>query len=203
MKEISPRNLLLTVFIVLLVVFPAAAGTVTTIDFEDLSEGDGIEDFGTHYSGVTFSGGNDIGIAVVPKYNYGDYPPHSGTHVVAFHFGGESYVPTELRASFDQPVKRAGLWYTCVSNVTLEAYDESGLKIDSVNGTSNLHKTTYLEVQGSNIAYIIFHDSSNYLTCDDLTYETEDDVNIPEFPSIVLPIGAIMGLMFVFQRRKE
>ena len=29
------------------------------------------------------------------------------------------------------------------------------------------------------------------------------DVNIPEFPTIALPIAAILGLAFIFQRRRE
>lgn len=193
MKKISTKLVLLTFFVILLVtVFPAAAGTVTTIDFEGLSDR---EILTTQYQsqGVTFSG-NPM-ILKAPNYNVGGYPPHSGVDVVDV-FNGP------CRIDFVTPVSNVGIYYTAAFSAYLEAYDSNGVLIGSDVGGYNYGSVGHLQVSGSNIAYVIIHDSNDYLIFDDLTFETSD-TSIPEYPSIVLPIAAILGIMFIFQRRKE
>lgn len=202
MVKISKKIMLLTVFITLLVtVLPASAGTVTVCDFEGFNNGDLISAFATHYPGVTFSGGSDIGTATI--YNSPGYPPHSGIGVVAFHFDQNNFDnPTQLKATFTQSTSRVGLWYTSYGPVYLEAYDATNNLITSTTGQSNYGTNSYLEVTGSNIAYVIFHDHTNYMTIDDFTFETID-TNIPEFPSIAVPVVSMIGLIFVVGRKKE
>jgi len=212
MNKISPINILLTVFIISLVTaMPAAAGTVTVCDFEDqsLNNGDPISAFATLYPGVTFSGGPDIGVCVkdVPDpigWNYWSFPPHSGNKALAFHFFGNG--DAQITATFTQPVSRVKLWYTSTGPVTLNVYDKSNnLIATKTEAGGNTGTSSPIEVSGENIAYAVFHDTDYQLVMDDFEFESDptNDPSIPEFPSIVLPIAAIMGLMFVFQRRKE
>lgn len=185
MKKISARLILLTIFIILLVtVFPAAAGTVTTINFEDLGQGVTI---GTSYPGLSFS--ESAWISTYPEYP--EYPPHSGNKKVDFYMGNPCTI------TFSTPVSKVGLWYTSSDTASIEAYDSNGNLINRVEGPANLWTTGHLELSGQHIAYVTINSG----TIDDLEYETED-ISIPEFPSVVLPIAAILGLMFVFGRKK-
>lgn len=65
-----------------------------------------------------------------------------------------------------------------------------------------------LEVSSSKpIAYVIFHNHGNMIGFDDFEYETyqdctNGDCSIPEFPTVALPVIAVIGLVFLFQRRK-
>lgn len=192
MKTISTKLVLLTIFVILLVtVFPAAAGTVTTINFDNLADRELVT---IQYSGLTFLGPNMI--LKYPNYNYDGYPAHSGENVLDVSGGS-------IRIDFTTPVSRVGTWYsTAYSGAFLEAYDSEGALIKSTSGGPSYTYSSYIELSGSNIAYVIIHDSGGWFTIDDLTYETPD-TSIPEYPSIVLPIAAIMGLMFIFQRRRE
>lgn len=192
MKKTSTRLILLTIFIILLVtVFPAAAGTVTTINFEDLEQGVYVR---TSYPGLSFS--ESAWISTYPEYPA--FPAHSGNKKVDFYMGNPCTI------TFSKPVSKVGLWYTSDGPTSIEAYDSAGKFINRVDGDSNLWTTTHLEVTGQHIASVFIRSG----TIDDLEYETEDDTNtppitgIPEFPSVALPVVAILGLMFIFQRKK-
>jgi hypothetical protein len=48
----------------------------------------------------------------------------------------------------------------------------------------------------------------DYFGFDDFTIGTKEQVNnnnneIPEFPTVAIPMAGIIGMMFLFQRRKE
>jgi len=53
------------------------------------------------------------------------------------------------------------------------------------------------------ISYITIDGYQNwYFMIDDLSF-TSGSGSIPEFPSIVLPVAAVLGLMVIFGRRKN
>ena len=114
-------------------------------------------------------------------------------------------VDTNTRIDFDSPVSRVGIWYTSPYEGNIDAYNSAGTLIGSAHGGDCYRSNSYLEVSGSNIAYVIVHDAGNFISYDDLEYDTED-VPIPEFSTIAIPVVSILGLLFFFnhhKRRKE
>ena len=180
----------MTVAFYILAAFSVSASAATTvlINFEDLNHYDYI---GTHYPGLTFS--SEAQILQKPHYHWEQYPPHSGINV----FFNRNM---NTRINFDSPVSRVGIWYSSPYGGNIDAYDSSGTLIYSASGGANYGSNDYLEVSGSNIAYVILHDGANYITYDDLEYDTSDE--IPEFPTVAIPLLAIIGLMFLISRRK-
>lgn len=194
---------LLAVLMLTMVGSASAAGTVV-IDFEDLPDTYTYTDEIT-YPGVTISSAKDGMIIVKSDYYIsGSYPPHSPETAII------CKTDEGCKFDFDQPVTRVGLWYTSgLYDAYLEAYDSEGNMIDSVVGPNNYGYNGYMEVSGSNIDYVVFHDHGNYMVFDDLEYDCDgqdapvDDPSIPEFPTVALPIMAILGLAFIFQRRNN
>lgn len=191
MNKMAKLILLATLVTLLVTVFPASAGKVTTIDFENLPQG---EIVGTHYPGVSFS--DPARIDTFTGY-FPDYPPHSGGK----YLDPFNYIPCTV--SFTEPVSRVGFWHTSAYTPYIEAYGSDGKLIKKVEGTVNLGTSNYLEVTGQHIAYVVIYCG----IVDDFQYETEDtqstpDTSIPEFPNIALPVAAMLGLIFVFQRKK-
>lgn len=100
-----------------------------------------------------------------------------------------------------------------VSGLAMEAYDEddnlldrapaSGVTSSNIN-TGLMTKLTVNDANG-NIAYVIVYDDGNYFLIDDICTDAPGvgDIDIPEFPTVALPIVAILGLMFIIQRRKN
>lgn len=178
----------------MLVAFSATASAITTvtIDFEDLDNYDYI---GTHYPGVTFSPEARI-LSKGGNLNYYYYPPHSGLNV----FYNRDNANTRIK--FDHYVSRVCVWYTSPYEGNIDAYDGEGTLIASTHGGPNLQSTDYLEVRGSNIAYVIVHDRGNFIAYDDLEYDTAD-VHAPEFASIAIPAVAVLGLFLFFNHRKR
>jgi len=177
----------------LITVFPVSAGTVTQIDFENLVYGNYVT---TQYTsqGATFTGN-----ALVLDTAHCDpgYPPHSGTKLV-------DIVDGSIRVDFTNPVSRVGVWYTTgQTDAFLEAYDSQGNLLQRAEGIYNYGFSNYLEVSGSNIAYVIIHDTGDWFGIDDLSYETPSSTSIPEFPSVATPVAAILGLIVIFGRRKN
>jgi hypothetical protein len=109
-----------------------------------------------------------------------------------------NYYPCTI--SFATPVSKVGLWYTSAYTASIEAYDDKGNLIKRVEGPNDLGTTEHLEVSGQNIKSITI----NCGTFDDLEYETQDtsSTSVPEFPTIILPVAAIIGLVVIFGRRK-
>jgi hypothetical protein len=207
MKKMSPKFILLTTLLITLVtVFPAAAGTVTICNFDDqvLNNYDPVSAFAHLYSGVTFSGDTAVCVAVGPDgYNYDGFPPHSGYNVIAFH-GPGAYGEGKLIATFTQPASKVGVWYVSMHEVYLDAYDKDGnlIKTETSPASSYGGPEVYFEVTAPQIASVAFHDQDGTMVMDDFTFETADDVNVPEFPSIAIPVAAVLGLILVFGRRK-
>lgn len=193
------RNLmhgLLTGFVVALVMVVPVSATTTVIDFEQTFSWSG-QDIGYFYYadyGLTFTGANVVWIGD-SNYNHINYPPHS-TKSVFLSLSGN-----EIRIDFAAPVSRVGIWYTAESGGNIEAYSSSNSLIDSDSGGANLKSNSYIEVSGSNIAYVMLHGTMNRITYDDLEFDT--DLAIPEFPNIAIPVLSIIGLVFLINRRMK
>ncbi|HJH28687.1 MAG TPA: PEF-CTERM sorting domain-containing protein [Methanosarcinaceae archaeon] len=84
---------------------------------------------------------------------------------------------------------------------TIYAYDGNDNPIGSDEGSYNSGSNSNLEVNNSNIAYVILSDGCR--AYDDLEYDTYTGTPIPEFPTIALPVLSVIGLMFMFQRRMD
>lgn len=199
MKKISARFILLTIFIISLVaIFPAAAKTVV-IDFEQTTDGTKLLDdeiLTNQYPGLTFSGDTGDGyLRVYSKNSHPYFTPSSGDNGIICPW------TSDARIDFAVPVSRVKLTHLGVYNPILKAYDSSGNLIDTV-----FFNSRQAQIVGSNIKYItlsIGH-GGDCIIFDDLEYDTPDiQTGIPEYPNIVLPIAAIIGLMFIFQRRKK
>lgn len=182
-------KLICLLMVLMLAMVGTASAETVTIDFEDFDNYDLV---GTYYPGLTFSGEQ---ILQKPDYNWEQFPPHSGINVIFD-------LSPKIRIDFDDCVTRASIWTTTNSISYLEAYDSSDALIDSDQLTENMGGHGQMEVSGSNIAYVILHDSGNTVTYDDLEYDTEC-TEIPEFPTIALPVVAVLGLAFFFQRRND
>ncbi|WP_406662404.1 PEF-CTERM sorting domain-containing protein [Methanolobus sp. ZRKC3] len=177
----------LLVVLMLAMVGSASAETVK-INFNDLGASVYV---GTHYPGLTFSGD----ALTIPTIFF---PAPSPPIFVASETGS-------MRIDFDMPVSRVGFMYATFDSICyLEAYDSSDNLLDSVSAPGlGPYFWNPIEVSSSTpIAYVIYHDTEARIALDDLEYDTECN-EIPEFPTIALPVAAILGLAFFFQRRKE
>ncbi|MBD3233664.1 MAG: S8 family serine peptidase [candidate division Zixibacteria bacterium] len=139
------------------------------VDFEDVPEQywyfGGGQNLGGFYSGLNF--GSSVTILESQVYGYNDtgYPPHSG-YQVAF----TADVPT-IRVDFDALTDHVGVWYTVGSGTLyLEAYNSGGGLIDNTSGGENYGTNDFMEVNGSNIAYVLIHDSADFYTIDDFEW---------------------------------
>jgi hypothetical protein len=70
-----------------------------------------------------------------------------------------------IRVDFSNSMSRVGVWYTVgATDAFLEAYDSQGKLIQSKEGYYNYGHSSYLEVTGSDIKYVIIHDTGNWQT---------------------------------------
>ena len=117
----------------------------------------------------------------------------------------EGFTTRTIRADFDSPVSNVGIYYTSAgSNTILQAYNSNGAQIGQAIGVPNYGSTAPLVINQQNIKYIIisgFSGSFGGFSIDDLSFTTPS-TNIPEFPSVVVPVAGVIGLLFVFGRKK-
>ncbi len=62
---------------------------------------------------------------------------------------------------------------------------------------------TKLTVSAPGMAYVIVHDRGNYFLIDDICTDATGVSQIPEFPSILLPVVAALGIMLLMSRRRK
>lgn len=104
---------------------------------------------------------------------------------------------------------------TPVPNAVVTAYNDSGFTAVDGSGTTNADGTYFIpltSLMAGDTVYMRAESGSSsgtssgvlnsigYLLNFDLAIV---NIQIPEFPTIALPIAAILGLAFIFQRRKE
>ena len=175
----------------------SAFASLVTLDFENLPLThyfySGNTNIGNYYDGVSF-GSN---VTILDKtifgsgYNSGGYPPHSGNSV-AF-----SISNPVIDAYFDTDTDYVSLWYTAYSNLTLEAYDRNGSLLASSIGAFNYGTNSMLELSIAGISRVAIHDSGNFYTIDDFSFNKT--VGVPEPAGFAL-LG--LGLLGLFMQRK-
>ena len=168
----------------------------------------------TQYSGVVFSP-----VAPAENWMYGDvingawnYPAYwCNGNVWASLEGAESVGGAAGRIDFPNGANYVSVLVSGYPNVVMEAYDASGILIDSAGPTSyNLDTSTMdqLTVEHNGIRYVLIHDTGQYWVIDDLCTDAAGDhpISTPEFPSAFLPVTFIVGILgavLLIQRTRE
>lgn len=102
--------------------------------------------------------------------------------------------------------------FSTPSKIQIDAYDENDVLVDSavwVGDNLGTGTMTRLTVQGTNIAYVIVHDTGNFWCLDEICSDAPGfnpgPSPVPEFPSIAVSISAIVGMLLVVMmaKRKE
>lgn len=173
----------------------SAFASLVTLDFENLPLTHyyygGNTNLGNYYDGVSFGPNVTILDKTMSGYNSGGYPPHSGNSV-AF-----SISNPVIDAYFDMDTDYVSLWYTSLSNLVLEAYDQSGSLLASIIGAPNYGTNNMLSLNVEGISRVSIHDSGNFYTIDDFSFNKS--VGVPE-PAVIALLG--LGLFGLFMQRK-
>ena len=92
----------------------------------------------------------------------------------------------------DKTDSQENIWYTQLSR-----------NIDGYNGYN--HVRVY-QIKGTNSYFIGFEDRTGTgadWDYNDIVVKMDNvNVNVPEFPTVALPVAAVLGLIFVFGRKK-
>lgn len=177
--------LLLILSIVITSVMPASAEGTVTITFDEgrLKAG---QEIGSTYSdkGVTFSSG-----AKIVDTGGGDLGFENPNHDV-----------TTIR--FSPVVKSVSIEFEDAFIGNMDAFLVNGEKLSTSkwNWFFTTNKLT-IESKTENIQSIAVSDSCpciNLIKFDNLSYN-----QIPEFPTVALPVVAVIGMLFIVQRRKN
>lgn len=198
------------------------ANADTTMTFEEFI-GNDVTPLGMFYSGITFEslgGGSDW---VARDNTTGNYNVHSDDlnltwNSGAYHINGYVSATTALnntgnggKITFDNcDATYFGLNYSASSNFYVEAYNSSGVMIDSTSGGGNINgPADYLQVDWDGtdcIAYVIVHDTGNYWTVDDLRTDAtgiiQNNPNVPA-PGAILLGGMGVSLVGWLKRRRS
>ncbi len=123
----------------LLVISPIAQAQ-TTIGFEGLTDGTVVS---TQYSGlgVTFSGGPQVETSGV-SLNQFDFPPHSGSNVLANIDVNSGASTGPISGTFSSTMESIGGYFTYVDPVTLEVFDSKGNLVDSATSLTSANYTS-------------------------------------------------------------
>nr|WP_321497273.1 PEF-CTERM sorting domain-containing protein [uncultured Methanolobus sp.] len=150
-----------------------------------------------------------------------------GTAVVSYKDmsgSGTAYSTEQVTITFDPEVCCVSMEVNSVYGVQIIAYDKNGNVVDTANGGSFFcPRLVELSAgEGNPISYITLTASSledlcyprtryvstmcctydDWLCIDNLKFCTCQDNEIPEFPTLAIPVLAIMGLALIMQRRR-
>jgi hypothetical protein len=178
------------------IVMPASAGEVTiTFDEGRLQEG---QEIGSTYSdmGVTFSQGAEI-----VKTNEWWQRKDLGF------CNPDNYV---TQITFSPVVRSVSIDFEDSFEGNMDAFLVNGevLSKSKCNFFWATEKRLRIESSDSSIQSISlsgFSPCVKSIKFDNLVYDqvTEPSTQIPEFPTVALPVVAVIGMMFIFQRRKN
>jgi len=172
-----------------MMVTPASAEEVT-IDFDDGSVvagqnvGDAYEDLG-----VTF-----VGAKVVDTKLFGTdlgFTPTGNTCTIQF----SPYV-TSVSVDFKDDWAEGNMAGLLVNGETIS---DSECTCFWVKRTLHIESSTQNPIKSVQLYGI------EYLpcVCTKITFDNLKYTQIPEFPTVALPVAAVLGIMFIFQRRKN
>lgn len=164
---------------------PEDTSNLFTLDFETLSDLEDVDNFYQHL-GVTFEGAVVLSQGV--SLNYLHFPPRSGINVIYDRSDGDGTITARFDDTIIGPVHRVGGYVTGNTNITMRAYNASAQLLGQVEtggpnfapeGTPNMQ----LELTSDqHIARVVFSDSGNTYTVDDLYFEGNPSCNIQNVP---------------------
>jgi hypothetical protein len=179
----------------MLLVASTSRAAVITIDFESFLEFDAV---GT-VAPATFSGGEQV-LTAGSVLNETEFPPVSGVNVVA-DLGG----PIEI--VFSTPILSFSGYFTYLSGLTVQAYNASNVLLATASGafSKNLllsgdvgsSPNELIQVSGTGIRKVVLTSdpSGGSFTADDITFETDERIVVPEPSSWALLGSALVGLV--------
>lgn len=192
------------------VCFATPAWSGMYIDFESGLGQDG-QPLGSKFTGVTFTtaSGYDVLFADTSTGAY-NVTSDNGRHYGRgeYFIGGnaaaytEQSDPTIIHFTLGHAsIVRFG--YSSASAISVNAFDDAGNLVDSVQGSSNVRSLggtglAFLQVVHPDIAYIQINDTGNFWMMDDLS----SDAPVPE-PSSVLAMGMGMMGLVIFRRHQN
>lgn len=165
---------------------PASAEEVTiTFDEGRLEAGDPV---GSAYSdlGVTFVG------AEVASTGYGNLGFTPTNRVCTINFS--PYV-TSVSIDFRDDAAKGHMDGILVNGKKIS---DSGYTFFWIEGTLNIKSSTQNPIKSVQLYGEEYTCLCTKIRFDNLTYN-----QIPEFPTVAFPVAAVLGLIFVFQRRKD
>jgi RHS repeat-associated protein len=173
-----------------------------TLTFDNLADGTSV---GVAYPGVSFQNATVLTSGI--SLDEFEFPPYSGTNVV-FDDGGP------LLVQFDVPVTAVSLFLTHVQNITLSAFDSSGIFIDAVfsiyynnlalSGDPGSSPNELLTLSAPSITSVLIEGSpgGSSFTADDLTFTTS--TTVPEVSSLCLSLAGLAAFVAIrICRRKR
>jgi hypothetical protein len=197
------RKFVLGIFVSALLIISANGASAATIDFSEHTDitGDANGDGGFFNNPDTLWTAEGIIISNAYWYDDGRDPFSTPCGLSAEGYGASD--PSTI--TFVTPVNSVTFdWWTIVNSMNVDVYDSSHTLLDSTgtlgNPSLSVDSGTNTLV-GSGIKYLEFHNSDGLVQISTLTFSSSND--IPEFPTIALPIISVLGLMFIFGRRKE
>jgi hypothetical protein len=211
MKTILPHLLLMLSVIIILIIVPVYAGEVSvTFDESRLHIG---QEVGNTYSdlGITFSQGVKIvdTDSLWLKKDLGIWDPEN--HTIQINFS-----PSVRSVSIDFKDSSMGninAFLVNGRNISESGYKctwitKNGLKFESndtsIESISILNKPSCAKkVKINNLYYEQIPGASENSSCGNCIKPDKSCTEIPEFPSVALPVAAVLGMLFIFKRRKN
>jgi hypothetical protein len=197
---VNTKNSIVVAFLACTSVFSLGASTVT-LTFDQLTDGTSVA---ATYPGVNFQNATVLTSGI--SLDEFEFPPHSGTNVV-FDDGGPILV------QFAVPITAVSVFVTHVQNVTLSAYDSSGVFIDAVlsiyynnlalSGDPGSSPNELLTLSDPSISSVVIEGSlgGSSFTADDLTFTTS--TTVPEVSSLGLSLGGLAALLAIHICRRR
>ena len=170
----------------------------TTLTFDEQAlQGDNTP-VGAFYAGMPGGPVFDANALILtyPNYNYTGYPYQTFPDVVYS-------LPGEITVNFTtSTVSNVSVYFVTPYTLTLEAFNSSGVLIDSTSGGNNYGVGGMLFLNDSGIAKLTFLGPGNFYVIDDLSY-TAGGSRVPEPASLVLFGSSMLTIAGVVRRKLQ